>query len=384
MRSFRRASLTAAIMAIPAALAYRFAVVYRSRAGFPRRNPPLVDPASLGMPFEPLDVPGPGGPLPAWFIPADGGRPAPGILLLHGWESARDRTLPNAQVLHAAGFHVLTVDVRGHGDNPPEVLPISGGEFAADARAALAVLADRSEVTRIGALGHSMGGIGVILAAADDPRVEALVVVAAPADPVRLTRETFRLARLPLPDPIAYPLAWLTARVYVRPRGHGVDRISATRAIARYRGPLLLVHGTEDWAVPMAHHRRLARAARRGRAAEPDPSPVRTLVIPGGAHSWQYEDATYRRTVAAFLAEALDGPLSPEDAAERAGAVPATRIAEHERPFAGLDDPSPRRRALLEILGAPVRLPVTARSTTSVPDPGAGPPEPLQGDPWTP
>ncbi len=384
MPSFRRAGLTAAVLAVPAALAYRFAVVYRARAGFPRRHLPVVTPAALGLPFESLEVPGPGGPLPAWFIPATDGTPAPGILLLHGWESARDRTLPNASVLHSAGFHVLTVDVRGHGENPPEALPISGGEFAADARAAVEVLARRPEVTRIGAVGHSMGGIGVILAAADDPRIEAVVVVAAPADPVRLTRQTFRLARLPLPDPIAYPLAWLTARVYVRPRRHGVDRISAARAIARYRGPLLLVHGTDDWIVPLSHHHRLARAARTGRRTDDDAPPVRTLVIPGGEHSWQYESEVYRKTIAWFLADALDGPLSPGEAAERAGAVPAERIPDHERPFAGLDHPSPRRRALIEILGAPVRLPGTEPVPAPAPDHWLAPGEPPRGGPWTP
>ena len=73
--------------------------------------------------------------------------------------------------------------------------------------------------------GHSMGGIGAIIAAAAEPRVAAMVATSSPADPYRLTRLTFRFARLPLPDPIAYPLAWLTTRVYLRPRGHGVSEI---------------------------------------------------------------------------------------------------------------------------------------------------------------
>ena len=82
-------------------------------------------------------------------------------MLVHGWESARDRTLPHAQVLHAPGFHVLTFDVRGHGANGPEALPMSVGEYAADARAAVAELRARPEVTRIGLLGHSMGAAGL-------------------------------------------------------------------------------------------------------------------------------------------------------------------------------------------------------------------------------
>ena len=75
-------------------------------------------------------------------------RRRPGVVLVHGWESSRDRTLPHAQVLHALGFHVLTLDVRGHGANPPEVLPMSVGEYAADARAGVAWLRARPEVDR--------------------------------------------------------------------------------------------------------------------------------------------------------------------------------------------------------------------------------------------
>ena len=95
---------------------------------------------------------------------------------------------------------------------------------------------DRPEVT-VGAIsGHSMGAIGAILAGAADPRVAAIVATSAPADPYRLTRQTFRLAHLPIPDPIAYPLAWLTTRVYLRPRGHDVaihQRVRRVRALPR-------------------------------------------------------------------------------------------------------------------------------------------------------
>ena len=51
-------------------------------------------------------------------------------------------------------------------------------------------------------------------------------------DPYRLTRQTFQLANLPIPDPIAYPLAWLTTRVFLGPRGHSVSEVSSTPSIA--------------------------------------------------------------------------------------------------------------------------------------------------------
>lgn len=341
----RRAGLAAAIAAIPLAFAYRFALVYRVRAGYPRRHPPAWTPEAVGLPFEDVEVPTTDGlRLPAWFIPA-GPEVAPGVVLVHGWESARDRTLPYARVLHAAGFHVLTLDVRGHGANGPETLPISAGEFAADARAGVAALLARPEIARVGLLGHSMGAAGALIAAASNRDVGAVVAIAAPGDPYRLTRQTFRLARLPIPDPLAWPLAWLTTRVYMRPRGHAIDAVSATRAVREIAAPVLLVHGTDDRVVPVGH---LAVLAAARRAARPD-AVTETLVIDGGRHSWVYEFPEFRAAVARFLATALGGRLSPDDAAAAAVAVPAERLPDPER-LTTLDEEPGGLRSLARLL----------------------------------
>jgi pimeloyl-ACP methyl ester carboxylesterase len=332
----RRASIAAAIAAAQVGLAYRFALAYRARAGYPRRFPPTTTPADLGLPFETVVVPSGELDLPGWFIPARGGAPGPGVALVHGWESARDRTLPNVAFLHAAGFHCLTIDVRGHGANPPETLPVSAGEFGLDAGACFRALVDRPEVTGGAIVGHSMGAIGAILAAAAEPAVAAVVASSGPADPYRLTRQTFRLARLPIPDPIAYPLAWLTTRVYLRPRGHVVAEIDATQAIARYRGPILLAHGDQDQVVPVGHMARLADAAHRSRIGDPSAAPVETMVVSGGQHSWLYEDAGYRAAVARFLSDALGGPLPADVAAELAASTPAERLPDREQRFAAV------------------------------------------------
>jgi len=342
----RRAGVIAGLTTLPFALAYRFALVYRVRAGYPHRHPSTWTPDELGLPFQEIHIPSTDGvALPAWFIPA-GPAFAPGVVLVHGWESARDRTLPHAQILHAAGFHVLTFDVRGHGANLPEPLPMSVGEYAADARAGVVAMRGRSEVTRIGLLGHSMGAAGALVAAADNPDVDAVVAVAAPADPYRLTRQTFRLARLPIPDPIAWPLAWLTTRVYLKPRRHAVSSISATRAIRKIGVPVMLAHGSDDAVVPAAHLDRLADARRR---AQPG-AVTRTLVVPGGQHSWLYELPAYRAAIARFLAESLGGPVSPDEAAALAAPVDARRLPEPER-LAAVDREPGGIRSLIGILG---------------------------------
>jgi dipeptidyl aminopeptidase/acylaminoacyl peptidase len=332
----RRLGLTAALTVGPIA-AWRFAQAYRARAGYPHRHPPEDDPSALGLAFENVRIPSAGVALPAWWIPARDGAPGPAVLLVHGWESARDRTLPNAQILNALGFHVLTLDVRGHGENPPEELPLTAGEFGADALAGARALLDRDEVTTVGILGHSMGGIGALLAAAAEPRVAAVVAASAPADPYRLTRQTFRLARLPLPGPLAYPLAWLTTHVFLEPRGHTVRSVSATRAIATYKGPVLLIHGDEDRVVPISHLGRLERSARRARADDPKAESIEVLVLPGAQHSWLYEFAAYRGAIARFFTASLGGPLDPAAAAAIARATPAARLPQREHPFSAID-----------------------------------------------
>ena len=349
MGTKRRAAIIAAAAVAQLALAYRFALAYRVRAGYPRRNAPTITPADLGLPYESMLISSDGIQLPAWFIPARDGATGPGVVLVHGWESARDRTLPMASFLHAAGFHCLTFDVRGNGTNPAEDLPLTAGEFGADTLAAFRALIDQPEVT-VGALvGHSMGAIGAILAAAADPRVGAVVATSSPAGPYRLTRLTFQLARLPIPDVVAYPLAWLTTRVYLRPRGHVVTAVSATAAIARYAGPVLLAHGEDDGIVPRSHFDRLAAAARAGRAGDPIAAPVETLLVTGGEHSWLYEDAGYRRAVAGFLTRALGGPFEAQTAADLAGAIPAQRIPEAEAGFGAVDELPGGLRTLVQV-----------------------------------
>jgi len=183
-----------------------------------------------------------------------------------------------------------------------------------------------------------MGGIGALLAAAAEPRVTAVVAASTPADPYRLTRQTFRLARLPFPGPIAYPLAWLTTHVFLQPRGHTVASVSATKAVERFRGPMLLLHGDADRVVPVSHVGQLEARARRAREGDPGAGEVRSLVLHDGQHSWLHEFPQYRGAVGHFLATALGGPLPPEAAEAVARATDAPRLPQREHPFSAMDD----------------------------------------------
>jgi len=126
--------------------------------------------------------------------------------------------------------------------------------------------------------------------------------------------------------------------------------VSAARAIETYRGPVLLIHGDADRVVPFSHMGRLERAVEKARRDDPDAAPVEVLVIPGGEHSWLYEEPEYRGTVARFLATALGGPLQPAEAEAVARAVPATRLPQREHAFSAIEDEPGGFRTLLRAI----------------------------------
>ncbi len=302
--------------------AYRFALQYRARVGWPHRHPVEGSPVDFGLAFESVVIPSGPLELAGWFIPVEGGKVGPAVVVVHGWESNRGRSLAHVRYLHAAGFHCLVIDVRGHGDSPTEELPINVPEFADDTIAAVRWLCRRPYITHVGVLGHSMGGAGAIVAASREPLIEAVVSMSAPADLVYMTRKTFDIAEMRIPEPIATPLAWFTAALLLAPRRLGLETASARVAAARYRGPLLLVHGAEDRGVPVEHLEMIGRAAEDHRDAD-DPE-VEMLVLPDFGHRWLYEDARCRRLVAEFFARSLDG-VDPSAAGEKAAAVDVRR-----------------------------------------------------------
>jgi dienelactone hydrolase len=113
-----------------------------------------------------------GPPLAAWYIPSNNGA---AVIVRHGASSSKEAVLDHAAVLAHAGYGVLAMDARGHGDSGGESNAF--GWFADDVSIGVDYLVSRSDIVagRIGALGLSMGGEEVITAAGDDPRIAAVV-----------------------------------------------------------------------------------------------------------------------------------------------------------------------------------------------------------------
>ncbi len=151
---------------------------------------------------------------------------------------------------------------------------------------------------RIVLFGWSMGGAltGAFLDRSPEASAVAAVVWDAPLVDWRATlRQQARNRRLP---PGLTPLA---TAVTARRIGIDFDRFDLRRHPPAVRPPTLVVHGTEDTAVPVATSRALVSAA---------PGlgwPMRYLEVPAVEHTaaWNADPAAYERAVTSFLADVL-------------------------------------------------------------------------------
>jgi pimeloyl-ACP methyl ester carboxylesterase len=298
-----------ALVVVGIAVVYQVAVLLAVTLGWRnRRMRHRRDPGSLGLSFEAVGIPTANArTLHGWWIPS-GTAAAPCVILVHGWGRNVERVLPYVEMLHPALFDLLAFDARHHGSSDGDAYA-SMPKFSEDIRAAVdyvvmrrGAAAGRSDV---GVLGLSVGGSAAIHAAAHDPRIAAVVTVGAFADPAD-ARATIG------------PHWWLLAPglplvfwLFERRIGMKFREISPEKVIARARARFLLIHGTEDAVVPVAHVRRLVAAA--GASA-------RTWIIPGRGHSDPHLESGMAATLAGFFGEAL---LTPPGRAAPPPARPA-------------------------------------------------------------
>lgn len=168
----RRAAAAAGVVVATAVTAF---VVGPAVAATNVPRPALgAGPATVGLAFDDVTLRTDDGVrLAGWYVRSTNGA---AVVLLHGAGLSRSDVLEHAAVLAEAGFGVLMVDARGHGESGGRAMDF-GWEGDADVAAATAFLLGRREVDpdRIGAVGLSMGGEEAI-GASGDPRVLRAVV----------------------------------------------------------------------------------------------------------------------------------------------------------------------------------------------------------------
>ena len=210
----------------------------------------------LDVPHEDLVIRAGAHDLSGWLLLPPQAQPfEPLLMLAHGWGANHGTVLPLAEPLAEAGHDVLLFDVRGHGRN--ERLPyVTVKHFRDDLMAVARYAAKRFPDRQLVVIGHSMGGAAAVLASADGAPVDGLVLVAAPSDVIRITKEFLTDSGLPggLMVNLLRPFLW-------RRVGGGFRSLTPSRRIGELDLPILLIQPEHDARVEREHANRLAAAA---------------------------------------------------------------------------------------------------------------------------
>ena len=224
-------------------------------------------------------------------------RTHPTVVVCHGFKGFMEWGFwPSlATLLAERGFLVVRFNLTGSGMQPGDET-VTGLEafrrdtYRSEREELLAVLGSleaiapgRVDTGRIALLGHSRGGAEALLAAAHPDwrdRIRALVTWGAIAEVDRFTPEQKerwrRDGELPVVNSRTGQLLFLGPGLLAELEGERPDLDLEAAARAR-RAPWLIVHGTEDDAVPVADGHRLAAAAA---------DPKELVLIPGGGHTF--------------------------------------------------------------------------------------------------
>jgi uncharacterized protein len=223
-------------------------------------------PADEGLPYRDVTVTARDGTrLAGWYVPSRNGA---AVVVLHGSGSSRLNILDHVGVLGRAGYGVMALDARGHGASDGE--PMDVGWLAhVDIEAGVSFLARQRDVDpgRIGVVGISLGGTGALTAAAEDPRIAAVVAegvaVTSTADAVTLPVDRWWIVPFywmastgaDLLSPADPPPAMEDAAARMAPRplllisGRSADETFLNRRLREVSGP-----ATELLALPDTKH----------------------------------------------------------------------------------------------------------------------------------
>ena len=291
----RRVAALAVIALIAVSVVVPVGLMYRRL--HPDRVPVDDDPGRHGIGYAPVSFVSPidRASLEGWYMasPHPTGR---AIVIAPGLDNNRlvsGIALRLAPGLLAAGFDVLTFDLRGEGESGGQPITF-GAREQSDVLGAVREARAHGD-SRVGVLGFSLGGASAILAAASSPEIDAVVAESSFADLTdTLTRELEDRDHLPAPI-AAYGLALYRALSGTDPAG-----VSPERAIAAIAPrPILLIQGP-----PMRRSRK--------RTATVSSSPRRPRRPPagwsrGGRHAESYfaDEAGYLDRVASFFDTAM-------------------------------------------------------------------------------
>ena len=186
--------------------------------------------------------------LAAWYLPHASHNAA--LVLVHGKDGSRTheqnrRNDEFMSALYRQGFTVLAMDLRGHGQSSP-------GRFSFGINESRDVLGGFDYLQKqgfdqkhIGLHGVSMGAASVLLAAAQEPAVKAVIADCGYADFGRIMRrEWYRRTHLPS---LILPSAQVAGQLWL---GHDVLSVRPIDRVADIKSQVLFIHAANDTLIP--------------------------------------------------------------------------------------------------------------------------------------
>jgi pimeloyl-ACP methyl ester carboxylesterase len=234
----------------------------------PSRRPMTRHP---DRPFDAVDFAGAGVKLKGWWFHA--AAPRGTVVFLHGVADNRGSSLGVADHFLARGFDVVAYDSRAHGESEGDVCTYGFYE-----KQDLHRVLDRVGTRPVVLIGFSMGGAIALQAAADDPRVRAVVAVSSYSDlrTAAAERAPFFASKGNIAD--AFKLAETEGKFRA-------DDVSPMAAAAHVTSPTLIIHGDHDDETPPAHALRIFAALHE---------PKRLIMVPGATHQHVLDAAVWR------------------------------------------------------------------------------------------
>jgi len=216
------------------------------------------------------------------------------VLLFHGVGDNRIGVLEHALVLLHAGYGVVMMDARAHGESEG-AMATYGWLERNDTRAIVDALEVSEHPRHLFALGESMGAGLALQSAAVEPRIEGVVAEAAFANLREASYDYAGLRRSPLLGKTLFaPGTWTMLYHAEKLATLPAAEVSPEKAVASRTFPVLLICDGGDVALPCRHTKKIYDAA-IGRKE--------MWIVPDAYHTAAlgYQPVEFRRRVLAFF-----------------------------------------------------------------------------------